>query len=230
MLDLIYPRVCAGCRDVMVQPGYLCWDCLCLSEKVTRPFCERCGDPVDGLVEGSYVCTWCLKNKPAFDSARSVFRYGGPAGNLVQELKYRGGVHMVNEMAEYMAGAVRSVFAPVRFDLVAGVPLYPRRQRERGYNQAGLIADAVGRKLGLESFNRGVRRIRDTVSQTELKASRRSSNVKGAFAVADEGWIFGKHILLVDDVMTTGATVGEVSRVIKQAGAASVRILTFARG
>lgn len=229
-LDLVYPRSCAGCGVNMSEPGHICWECLRESEKVTRPFCEKCGDPVDGLVEGSYECSWCVKNRPHFVYARSVFRHKNSILRIVHELKYAGGVHLVGEMAELMAAAVRSLFSSLRFDVVVGVPLFPRRERERGFNQGALLADAVAGKLGVESFNRVVVRVRDTNSQTELKSRERAANVKGAFSVAYPDWLLSKHVLLVDDVMTTGATVNEVSKVMMRAGAASVHVITLARG
>ena len=229
-LDLVYPRACEGCGESMDAAGYLCWDCLRQTEKVTRPYCEKCGDPVDGLVEGSYECSWCNRNRPQFEAARSVFMYRGPVMDMVHQLKYSGGVHLVNDMGEIMAGAAKSTFAGVRFDVAIGVPLYARRERERGYNQAGVLASSIARKMGLECFNRAIARCRDTSSQTELKASDRARNVRGAFRSDYSDWLFSKHVLLVDDVMTTGATVDEVSRILKQAGAASVHVISFARG
>ncbi len=229
-LDLVYPRSCVGCGVSMVQPGHICWDCLRESEKISRPFCETCGDPVDGLIEGTYECTWCRKNVPQFVSARSVFRHRGAVLGVVHELKYSGGVYLVGEMAEFMAGAVRSLFLKAAFDVVVGVPLFPRRERERGFNQGALLADAVAGRLSVESFNRVVERIRDTASQTALKSRERAVNVKGAFRVRHPDWLLSKHVLLVDDVMTTGATVAEISKVMMRAGAASVHVISFARG
>jgi competence protein ComFC len=230
VLDIVYPRSCEGCGSRMEQDGYLCWDCLCTSEKLSRPYCEKCGDPVDGLVEGSYECSWCRRSHPLFSTARSVFRYRGAAVQVIQQLKYAGGVHLVGDVADYMAGAARSVFGKVRFDLVVGVPLHARKERERGYNQAGLLADAVASRLRVDGFNGIVRRMRDTVSQTELKSVERARNVNGAFCVDDPDWLFSKHVLLVDDVITTGATVNEVSSTLIKAGAASVNVISFARG
>ena len=150
--------------------------------------------------------------------------------DMVHQLKYTGGVHLVDDMAEIMAGVVKSMFGDIRFDVVIGVPLYSRRERERGYNQAGVLATSIAAKMGLECFNRAISRCKDTSSQTELKASARAKNVRGAFRSDYGEWLFSKHVLLVDDVMTTGATVGEVSRVLKSLGAASVRVISFARG
>ncbi len=229
-LDIVYPRCCEGCGSRMEGPNYLCWECLMRADKISRPFCELCGDPVDGRVDGFYTCGWCERKRPQFDKARSVFRYKGPVMRAVQQFKYHGGIHLVRGLAEIMAASVKSFYSDVRFDLVIGVPLFARKERERGYNQAALLADAVATKIGCDSFNRAVVRTKDTRSQTELKASERNTNLKGAFEVRHPRWVRERHILLVDDVITTGATIAAVSRSIKKAGAASVNVISIARG
>ncbi len=185
---------------------------------------------MDGLVEGVYSCGWCARSKPVYEKARSVFRYNGPVLRAVQQLKYHGGIHLVHGMAELMAAAAKSFYSGVRFDLVLGVPLFARKERERGYNQAALLADAVARTLRCDSFNRAVMRARDTKTQTELRAAERKKNVRSAFAVRHPRWVSERHILLVDDVITTGATVAEVSKALMQEQAASIRVISLARG
>jgi ComF family protein len=148
----------------------------------------------------------------------------------IQQFKYSGGLHLAKEMAEVMAAAVSSFYSGVTFDLVLGVPLFARKERERGYNQAALLADKISRVLGVDSFNRAASRIRDTGTQTELKASQRKKNVRGAFNIEQRDWISERHILVVDDVITTGATVAELSRALKEEGAGSVRVISLARG
>lgn len=229
-LDLVFPRSCEGCGGSVDQPGYICWNCLCSMEKIHRPYCELCGDPVDGRLDVEYMCSWCSKAHRGFDQARSLFRYRGPAVKLVQCLKYGNGMYLADGMAELMAAVIDSLWGGVRFDVVAGVPMHSRKERSRSYNQAALVATALSRRTGIEAFNRVLKRTGDKGSQTVLKAAQRARNVKGSFEVADKAWICGRNVLLVDDVMTTGATAGEVGSVLKEAGAASVRVLTFARG
>jgi ComF family protein len=230
VLDIVYPRTCEGCGAAMQGPGFFCWDCLRQSEKVARPFCEKCGDPVDGLVEGTYECSWCSRNRPLFERARSVFRYKGPVKRAVHQFKYGAAVHLAPDMAELMAAAVRSLYAGVPFDVAVGVPLFPRKERERGYNQAALLASRIARSLKIDCFNSLLARVRDTETQTELSAADRKKNMKGAFEVRYPDWILERHVLVVDDVMTTGATAGELAMAIMHAEAASVHVISFARG
>ncbi|NCD23116.1 MAG: ComF family protein [Spartobacteria bacterium] len=233
LLDMLFSRVCEECGAVLAEdePGSLCWDCRARVRFVQVPFCERCGDPVPGTIGGPYECAGCRGLRPAFDWARSAVRYEGPAKACIRRFKYQAGIWLQEELVGWLAALWRTCPAEVRsVDFVAGIPLYPRRERERGYNQAALLAEGLAERVGIP-FRRGLLgRTKPTATQTHLTAVQRVHNVKGVFSVRRPGDVRGARIALVDDVMTTGATANECARALKAAGAAAVMVLTVARG
>ena len=231
VLDLVYPRLCGACgRTVGEDERHVCWDCLARLEILVPPFCSHCGDPVEGAVDGPFVCAWCRSSAPHFELARSAARYRGPLKALIHGFKYLQATHVEADLAMLLAACVETHYPKVPFDAVTFVPLHPARERERSYNQAQLLARQLARHLRLPLMPRGLRRIRATVTQTHLKAHERRANMHDAFVAVDPAWTEGRRLLLVDDVMTTGATVDECARVLKAAGAVSVHVVTVGRG
>lgn len=231
ILDLLYPRSCIACGMMSDRPYFhFCWQCLSKLRIVTHPFCRICGDPVDGTVNIEYTCSSCNNRRPFFTAARSAARYSGPLENAIQAFKYANMTHLSADFTLFLSACVATHYAGIHFDIVTYVPLYPRKQRERTYNQSQILAESLARKLKLPSKPHILSRIRDTKTQTTLTASQRSQNVRGAFDVKNRDWIEGKTILIVDDVMTTGATVNECARMLKQAKASDVYVVTVARG
>jgi len=229
-LDLVYPRRCAGCGGEVDRPArHLCWACAATGGFIEAPYCERCGDPVDGVTGHAYTCGWCARERPDFVRARSAVRYRGPWRHAIHALKYEGQLCVAEDLADLLQAVWTTHFADRPLDAVTYVPLHARRERERTYNQARVLAQGLGRRLRRPLLT-ALRRLRDTGSQTELDAARRRENVRGAFAAVDADWLRGRHLLVIDDVMTTGATVGECARVLNGAGAASVCVATVARG
>jgi ComF family protein len=230
-LDLIFPRHCAGCGGPAAdgQEGYVCGDCQAAVQPVTEPFCARCGDPIDGEAAKSFTCSLCVRSEPAYDLARSAVRYRGPVRALLHQFKYSEGTYLAADLGRLLAACVEAHYDPGLVDLVAFVPLFHRRERERSYNQSRLLAAELGKRFDRPVL-RGMRRVRDTGTQTRLHMAGRIENVKGAFVVTEPSWVRGKTILLVDDVMTTGATVGEAASALKRAGAWRVLVATVARG
>jgi len=231
VLDIFYPRVCSGCGGgIEKESGMVCWQCRSMLEFVERPYCEKCGDPVEGKVMHQYECSFCCDNPPAFFMARSVFKYRGIARNLVHAFKYSNATYLASDLADYLAALWDTNCRNFCPDAVIGVPLYPRKERGRGYNQSFLLGKQLASRLGIEFDGTRLKRIVDTKTQTDLKASERRANVKGAFVVRDDGWTSGRFFILVDDVMTTGSTVRECASVLMKAGASGVVVLTVARG
>jgi ComF family protein len=134
------------------------------------------------------------------------------------------------DLADFLEACWRTHFNGADLDAVTFVPLFPRKQRERTYNQSHLLAAELAPRLRCPLLTRCLRRVRYTATQTHLSMDERAANVRGAFAVSDPDWVAGRNLLLVDDVMTTGATVSECARVLKEAGAGRVYVITVARG
>ncbi len=230
-LDLLYPRRCAVCAADTGSGGrYLCWDCLIGLPYIQDPYCSICGDPVEGNVDHDFVCSWCLESMPAFDLARSVVRYRGCVGGLLQAFKYRNATHLAYDLSALLEGGVRAHLADGGIDAIAYVPLHPRKARARTYNQARLLAEQLACRLNLPVERNALRRVRWTATQTRLHAAARRANVMGAFQTPIPDWVRGRRWLLVDDVMTTGATVDACARVLRQNGASRVVVATVARG
>lgn len=208
----------------------MCWDCLASAAPIQAPFCGHCGDPVDGAITRGYVCAFCVDRRPAFDRARSAVRYRDAARELLQRFKYSAAVHLVSDLGLLLEACVSVHYRDEPIDAVAWVPLYPARERSRTYNQSALLAGDLARRLHLPMAYRCIERRRDTGTQTTLSARERANNVRGAFAVRHPEWVAGRRFLLVDDVMTTGATVNECARALKAAGAMTVFVVTVARG
>jgi len=232
LLDMLFSRACEGCgADLGQEPGSLCWDCRAEVKAVQVPFCERCGDPVAGAVSGPFECAWCHKTEPAFEWARSAVRYDGVAKTCLRRFKYNAGAWLLDDLADWLLALWRVCPATVReADFATCVPLHPKRERERGYNQAALLGRRLARRVGIPFRGRLLWRWKATETQTHLTAAQRVHNVRGVFSVPWPGRVRGARIVLVDDVMTTGATVNECARALKTAGAASVMVLTVARG
>lgn len=229
--DICYPRCCEGCgADASGGAGHLCWDCLAGAVYISDPMCARCGDPVDGVVEHLFECGWCRRTGPAFDAARSALRFRGPIRHAMHRFKYNRATHLSADLGGLLAGCVHAHFGAELFDSITYVPLYPSKARERSYNQSRLLAENLGRRLQVPVVRNALQRVRFTRTQTRLNADERKQNVRGAFRASMPGWIDGRRWLLVDDVMTTGATVDECARVLKAHGAVSVTVVTVARG
>jgi competence protein ComFC len=231
MLDFLYPRNCVRCGTPSPDAlPHLCWDCLSDTPKVEAPFCVCCGDPVAGDIQHDYTCFACSRETPAFTFARSAVRYEGAIGEALRELKYNAAVWIARDLSALLLACVRAEYSEIKFDHVSAVPLHPARRRERGFNQSALLAAALARRMRLPFKEKTVRRIRSTTSQTGLTAPQRAANVCGAFRTGVFSSPKGKQILLVDDVMTTGATVNACAGALKRGGAATVHVVTVARG
>jgi len=168
------------------------------------------------------VCGSCLAGPPNFDATLALWLYEFPCDRLVQALKYRSRLALAPFFARNFAARP---LPPV--DLVVPMPLHPKRLAQRGFNQAVEIARCLARSSGLLHAPRGVRRVKDTTAQTELPYEERARNVRGVFACDLD--LSGKRVAVVDDVMTTGATLNELAKVLKRAGASRVENLVIAR-
>lgn len=231
MLDMVYPRMCAGCgKPVGEESRHVCWECLASLWPVQFPFCKTCGNPVQGVITNEYSCALCRARERHFDHARSAVHYDGRIVPVLHAFKYGQAAHLARDLAGLLSICVSTHYKPADVDGVTFVPLHHRKERERTYNQSRLLAGDLASILGKPLLPQCLVRWRPTMTQTALTAVERRKNVQGAFRARNEKWIEGRRVLLVDDVMTTGATVDECAGVLKQAGAAEVRVVTVARG
>jgi ComF family protein len=202
------------------RSGLLCPGCLADLPILPAPRCPQCALPTPH----GETCGACLKQPPAFTKSESVYRYAHPLDSLVHALKYRGELAVARFFAEQLAERIGDTPRP---DLMIPMPLHANRLRERGFNQAALIAVHLGRLLNLTILNNACRRIRDTPPQVELPLTARRKNLRAAFACDID--LAGRRVALVDDVMTTGASLDELAREVRRAGAAEIHAWTLAR-
>lgn len=229
ILDVLYPRRCLACQRWMPsgEPGFLCAECYQSIEFITNP-CQRCGNEAGPYPKEPANCPACRKAKLHFTSARAPGAYSTPLKELVHALKYARERAAVPALAEILLEALKGS-PPAEFaQVVVPVPLHRLRLRERTFNQSALIAKVIARKLELP-FAHALVRTRATPSQTELSTTARRENVKGAFAVRRPRAVKGRQVLLVDDVLTTGATASECAKALIEAGAARVYVGAVAR-
>lgn len=218
LADLFYPQRCVGCG--FRASDLLCADCYGTLPLIEPPVCRRCGMPT---AFDTPLCEECKGRDLLFDSALAPLRYEGVGEEIVRVLKYRGYLTVVPRLAApLMASAVGDVG---RFDAVTPVPLHRSRLAKRGFNQAAVLAQEVAGYLGA-GIEEVLRAIRGTRDQVELSATERRANVRGAFRA--ENRVSGR-ILLIDDVLTTGATLSECAGVLKDAGAGEVYALCLCR-
>ena len=219
-LDVLFPPRCVACGK---QGEFLCPGCRDAMPRALPPRCPLCWQPEARGEE----CGRCARTRPAFAGTRSLYLFQGPVRETVHALKYNHLSALARPMGELMAAYLKKEELPV--DLVVPVPLFGRRQRLRGYNQSALLARELARLDGLALAERGLSRRRNTPPQARsVDAEARRRNVAGAFA-ADGRRVEGRRVLLVDDVMTTGATLDACAQALRQGGAVSVWALTFAR-
>lgn len=236
-LDLVFPALCPVC-DATLGPGRrdpLCGGCWDGVRRLQPPLCSRCGHPgVPGLEAGpgsrdaapARECAACAADPPPFHWARAAAEYTGPLREALHALKFRGKVALARPLAALLLEQCASA-RPARLDAVVPVPLAPTRERERGFNQATLLAAPVARVWATPLRPRWLARQRETAPQSDLGADRRRANVRGAFAAPPA--VAARHVVIVDDVVTTGATVAECARALLAARAASVGVLSVAR-
>ena len=216
--------------DLLLPFDYQCMHCrMHRSMREGSCFCHACREALDALSLMT-LCPRCLKPRASCVCGGSstyyaAYRYGDIAAELIQHFKYDHVMGIAFALARQSEPLAR--VAASGMDAFVPVPLYSRKQRERGFNQAEILARKWTRYTSLP-VNMLLRRIRDTQSQTHLTRAERAENVRGAFVVSDKDAARGKRLVLVDDVLTTGATVEECARMLLQSGAAEVRVLTVA--
>lgn len=231
LLDLLWPRTCEACgKSAGEAAKYLCWDCLAALPVIEPPFCSRCGDPVEGEITRDYICSFCVDRAPAFDRARSAIRFRGAVKEVLHRFKYSHATYLDTDLATLLHACVLTHYSHERFDAVTFVPLHPAKERSRTYNQARLLAGRLAGMMNIPLARGCLVRTRETGSQTHLGMKDRARNMAGAFEPRCQEWIEGRSFLVVDDIMTTGATVNEISRTLKAAGASKVCVVTVARG
>jgi ComF family protein len=232
-LDVVFPRSCVHCGG-LPEGGrfrHLCPNCEKLLFVVGPPHCTTCGHPFFGETEVNRLCLHCEELTPVFGEGKTAILLKGPGRSLVHALKYHHGQHVLEDIAAIMAAA------PGYGDYLAGavlvpVPLHPRKQRERRFNQSLLLAECgIKASDGRARVEELLCRVLDTESQTHYDREARQKNLKNAFALASGAAINpAQRYILVDDVFTTGSTLNACAAVLRRAGALNLDVVTFGHG
>lgn len=216
--------VCSACGKELLSHirGGLCPECEKTSVKLGTDICGKCGRVLANEAE---FCDTCIRNERAFVRARSCYVYEGAPKKFVYRLKFGGRRYLAAFIAEAMVD--RYLDCGFECDCVVAVPLSAKRKRKRGYNQSELIAEELSSRLKLPLIDGALVKTKENKPQTKLTRREREENVRGVYEVTSPETFKGRRVLVVDDVMTTGATLGEVSRVLYKAKARSVEALTY---
>ncbi len=238
-VDLLFPPICPVCQ-VRLDAGRrdpLCGSCWERLERIAPPICRLCGLPLGGFAiepheagggPAPHLCGQCRVRPPAYSYARAAARYGDVVREAVHAFKFGGKRALALPLGDLLAET--RVLLPVdAVDLLVPVPLHRRRERERGFNQSRLLARRVACAWGVPLRADVLARAAATLPQTDLGAAERRANVRGAFALRRPDAVAGRHVVLVDDIMTTGATAGACAALLQEAGAATVGVVTVAR-
>jgi ComF family protein len=230
-LNLLYPAACPACGCATGRVEF-CARCRGAITTPTSPLCPTCGDPFRTAGDTNHPCGRCLSRPPRFRRARAcaVYHAGETAGALapvLQRYKYNRDISLAHPLGALMAE--RCPLPLAEYDVIMPVPLHVARLRWRGFNQAQFLCQAIARPRALPIDALSVERVRATRPQVQLNEADRRRNVAGAFRVSRPDKVRGRRVLLVDDVLTTGATVDECSRSLLRAGAQSVDALVLAR-
>lgn len=228
LLNLLYPRRCPICQEILTERGALiCTSCRKKAVPIGEPKCKKCGKPLRAHTKE--YCGDCSDSKHFFTRGWSVFSYSKEIKQSVYQFKFHNkreyGEFYASEMVRVCGGEILA-WNP---DIIIPIPMYQKKQRKRGYNQAEILARLTGEKLGILVEKKLLRRVRNTVPQKELSRKEREQNLKCAFEIQQEA-VTSKKILLVDDIYTTGATMDAAAETLLLAGALEVRFLTLCIG
>ena len=227
LANLLFPPQCMSCRMAVAQPG-LCATCWSSISFLDGPGCACCGLPFAVAMEGENFCAACLGRQPAFDTARAILAYDDKSRGAILALKHADRLDLVPGFARWLSRTGRASLEDC--DLIAPVPLHRWRLWQRRYNQSAELARKLAAMSGLAADPFALVKSRPTPSQGKMASAKaRRRNVQRAFHVPDPARVSGKRILLLDDVLTTGATAEACARALKRAGATRVHVLALAR-
>ena len=229
-LDILFPRTCVGCGALLMDErgGYTCTACRERIAWLREPLCTVCGTPFYGSVSVPGPCPACRAHPPAFERCRALFLHKGTGGRIVHTLKYAGGRWLEQEIAAILRERA-DIRAFLSGCLLVPVPLHPAKLRQRGYNQSEVIIRAALREVEGARCLAPLARVRKTPSQTLLTREERLQNMSEAFD-CDIDLADIEHLMLVDDVLTTGATLNAAASALRSAGATRISAFTLAHG
>ncbi|MDD4899690.1 MAG: ComF family protein [Candidatus Omnitrophica bacterium] len=232
LVNLIYPKKCLACSTRLATETTNVFTCRACDEAIKKnlpPFCISCGRQLEKKSFAKNICVDCQRRKLHFDRAFSPCRYEGVIKELLHQFKYKGKDYLGEPLGKIMTDFIREYNLPIDYlDCVIPVPLHKVKLREREFNQAKVLGEKIARSFQKDLLDSVLVRKRHTKAQAELEKNARLLNVRDSFAVTESSLVKNKNILLVDDVLTTGATCSEAAKSLKGSGANIVFVLTLA--
>lgn len=230
LVNIVYPNICLLCRRPIVnEASSICSNCSGEIERNTPPFCQKCGRHIYKTTNELGLCLFCQENQLHFKRAFSACPYEGKVRELIALFKYKGKLALAKPLANILTDFVKQYkIALQHMDVIMPIPLHSVRLREREYNQSQLLAREIANEFGIKLENNNLVRIKNTTPQISLSDKQRWQNVTGAFKLRRKKSVFDKNILLIDDLITTGATCSEATYILKDSGAKDIYVLTLA--
>jgi len=231
-LGFFYPEICQICQEqpAPAAEGFVCVDCQQGVRYLQKPFCQRCGLPFEGEISTVFTCSNCGDVELHFSYARAAVVFSGLTLEIIHHYKYQRALWFEPFLAQLLLRSAVPALSAEKPDMVVPVPLHPVKEREREFNQAGRLGGHLAAALGVPLNTKVLQRVSFTITQTALSRKERAANMRGVFAVPKGVRLDDRRIVLVDDVLTTGATTNACAKVLRAAGAAEVCVWTVARG
>jgi len=232
IIDIIYPKICHACRKKIADTSIdetICIDCWAKIKTNTPPFCYSCGRKLTSKKSLKNTCLDCIEKPLYFDRAFSACVYEGVIKELIHAFKYKKNDYLGITLSKLMITFIKEYNLPIEsIDLIIPIPLYKTKLREREFNQAFILSKYLGAEFNKKVSAESLLRVKNTKTQAELKNNERFPNVEKCFCVPQEKSVENSNILLIDDVLTTGATASEAALTLKNAGANKIYVLTLA--
>lgn len=231
IINLLYPAICRVCSKKINRLNQnICNGCINKIKERLPPFCIKCGKQLNGHPELTAECCDCKNENPYFDRAWSACYYEGVLKELIHDFKYKKITALSTDFTTLITDFMKKYNIARNCHLVIPVPMHPRRLFKREINHSDILAKNIAKELNIRYSNRILKKIKDTPVQSTLKRHERIKNLSSSFSFKNSSLVRGKNILIVDDLFTTGSTVNECARVLKDAGAESIEVITLARG
>ncbi len=229
--NLIYPTICLLCKQYISNDkrnSIICANCLAQIKFNIPPFCPKCSRHIASYLKGTR-CKECIYKYPSFDFAWAACCYNTTMRELIHLFKYKQKTALRKLFSNLIISFIKEYNLDIaQFNVIVPIPLFPAKLRERGYNQSLLIAKILSEKFKIPILDNNLVRVKNTKSQSLLDRKERWTNIKGAFKIKNPIVFYGKRVLLIDDLLTTGATTSEAANILKDSGAQIVGVLTLA--